>query len=149
MQSVTYDAPDTGQLYLVAPRRCPSTPIRRSRSGSPDRDALDIAALFAKFPRAHVLPALINEQVTPESLAHARAFLARATVDDTVVVFIAGHGILSPDASAEFLFVPYAFDRAPPARPAIPFSTLEALVQDTLARRRLLLIDSCAFGGPR
>jgi len=144
VQSVTYDAPDIGQLYVVtigvSKYRDPSLDL-----GLADRDALDIAAIFGTFPRTHVL-SMVNEQVTLLSLAGVREFLQRTTVNDTVVVFIAGHGIRSPDVHEEFLFVPYAFDRTRPRETAIPFSTLEGLIEGAAARRRLLLIDSCVSG---
>jgi uncharacterized caspase-like protein len=145
VQPVHYEARTKGELYFIA------LGVSRYNEqsialGFADRDASDLTAVFSKLAGQPMRPALVNEHATASALAEAGAYLDQATVDDTVVVFVAGHGTLSPDGSAEFLFLPYEFDPARPLETAVRLSTLETLLSNVKARRRLLLIDSCVSG---
>jgi uncharacterized caspase-like protein len=88
--------------------------------------------------------ALKDHEVTRQSVAEARAWLKGTDVDDTVVVFISGHGVL--DAGFDYWFGTVNFDFLHPERAGIGFADLEALVDDIPARRKLLLMDTCNSG---
>ena len=61
------------------------------------KDASDVARTLGEVRKGTVARVYSDAQVTRESLAEARKFLEQAKVDDTVVVFVAGHGLLADD----------------------------------------------------
>jgi uncharacterized caspase-like protein len=73
----------------------------------------------------------------------ARTFLAEATVDDVVVVFLAGHGVLLGD---DYYFLPADFDPDDIPRTALAYQEIEGLLEAIPARQKLLLVDSCHAG---
>jgi uncharacterized caspase-like protein len=82
----------------------------------------------------------------PGALHEAReTFLLRARDEDTIVVLVAGHGVLSELGDYWFLT-----PAATPARPyaGVPRRDLEALVtwQRLHARRRIMFLDTCHAG---
>jgi uncharacterized caspase-like protein len=88
--------------------------------------------------------ALLDEDAPREKILAARRFISRAGVDDIVVVFFAGHGLLDRDAT--FYFATVDTDFSQPARRAVAFQQLDDLLDGIPARHRLLLIDACHSG---
>jgi WD40 repeat protein len=113
------------------------------------KDALDLAATLelskGTFRDVHTLT-FVNEQVTVEAFARAKAMLSKATVDDTVVVFVAGHGTHSRDAAADYLYLLHGTERGRLRETTASFDLVEGLVSDLHARRKLLLLDTCESG---
>jgi WD40 repeat protein len=112
------------------------------------QDALDLEAFFKKnkgkkFDKVYT-KVFADAAATRESLGAARELLERAGIDDTVVVFVAGHGLY--DASDTYYFLGHEADTANLAGTAIPFETIEDLVQGLASRKKLLLMDTCASG---
>lgn len=111
------------------------------------KDAKDVAAAFAaqKGPLADVrVLTLLDKDVTRESLDKARAFLKPATVADRVVVFVAGHGLL--DDKKDYYLATWDLDFAAPALRGIRYESLQQLLDETPARRKVLLMDACHSG---
>lgn len=115
------------------------------------KDALDLTEvakamqggkLFARV-ETHVLT---DAQVTKESLQHATEWLADARPEDTLVVFLAGHGGYSTDADAEYFFLTHDADAKRLRETAAPFELVENLVRDVKPRKKLLLVDTCNSG---
>jgi uncharacterized caspase-like protein len=67
-------------------------------------------------------------------------------VDDTVVVFVAGHGTHARDAAADYYFATHEIDVHDIPHTSAPYELIEALFEGTAARRRLLLMDTCESG---
>ncbi len=111
-----------------------------------DKDATDLGNLFAGGDVADHVLTLTDAQVTREGIQGAKAFLAGARVEDTVVVFVAGHGTSTLDSAADYLFVTHDFDLARPRETAAPFELIEDLLADIAPRRKLLLLDTCESG---
>jgi WD40 repeat protein/uncharacterized caspase-like protein len=112
------------------------------------KDAQDVLNLLPQgkgktFSAAYTL-ALLNEDATREKILAARNFISRAGVDDIVVVFFAGHGLLDRDAN--FYFATVDTDFSAPSSRAITFQQLDMLLDGIPARHRLLLIDACHSG---
>jgi WD40 repeat protein len=108
------------------------------------KDARDVGHYFSDHsPSAHVL-VLPDEEATRTNVLKAKSFLSTARVDDHVIVFIAGHGIL--DEKGDYFFAPYDMDFSAPSTHGVSFADLEALLSDITARHKLLLIDSCHAG---
>ena len=113
------------------------------------QDALDLADAFSRmgvaFRRVQA-STFVNEQVTPEVIAGAKALLSEASPDDTLVVFIGGHGVHDTDPGATYYFLTYGADLGDLARTAANFDLLEELLQGVAPRKKLFLMDTCESG---
>jgi WD40 repeat protein len=111
------------------------------------KDADDLAALLEskknKFGEVHVLRVL-NENATRENILAARQFLMQSKVDDEVIVFAAGHGLL--DDQLDYYFATTDIDFAHPAQRGLTYETIESLLDGIPARKKLLLMDTCHSG---
>ncbi|HEX8531055.1 MAG TPA: WD40 repeat domain-containing protein, partial [Cytophagales bacterium] len=112
-----------------------------------DRDASQVSALLnntrKRYRRVHT-KVLLNEAVTRENFLTLNAFLAGAGVDDVVVIFMAGHGLL--DAGKNYYFATYDLRFDQPGDRGIPYAALEALLDGLKSRKKLLLLDTCHSG---
>lgn len=118
------------------------------RLGFPAKDATDLAKLLSRmdgFNRVHV-HTFLDEDVTTRTLRDAKALLVDATTDDTVIVFVAGHGLHDDTANAEYYFLTQDADPERLEETAAPFSLIEDLLAGIAPRRKLLLLDTCESG---
>ena len=91
------------------------------------------------------LRAVVDGEVTREKVAAAaKELFAPAKVDDRVILFFAGHGLL--DARAGYFFGTSDLDFENPAERGLSFDAMEALFSGLPARHRLMLVDTCAAG---
>lgn len=148
--SVTYEAPRKGgDLYLVA--------LAVEDFGDdeldlryPIKDADDVIARFEEeagdaYRDVHVRR-LVDGEVTRGALSRLKdEFLWDAGPDDTLLVFVAGHGVRTRSGDYYFL-TPGATLENP--YDGIPRNDLYELVEwkGLEARRRMLLIDTCQAG---
>jgi hypothetical protein len=113
-------------------------------------DATSVAAaLKAQAVRAFdeviVVDVVTDENATREKILAARESLGAATVDDGVVIFFAGHGILDRQ-SFEYYFATHDVEFGNPKTRGIRMEELFELLSSTKARMRLLLLDTCHAG---
>ncbi len=87
---------------------------------------------------------LFNEHVTREKLPGVKEKLMNSKVDDIVIVYVSGHGLLSD--SLDFYFATYDMDFEHPETRGISFDELESLLDGIPARKKLLLMDACHSG---
>jgi WD40 repeat protein len=113
------------------------------------KDVLDVAHYVRNvskgFAKTHV-QTYVDEQVTKQAITNAKKFLESATVADTVVVFVAGHGTWSRGPTSDYYFLTHDFDLGDIEQSAASFSLIEDLLQDVRPQRKLLLIDTCESG---
>jgi MYXO-CTERM domain-containing protein len=118
--------------------------------GYAHKDALDLVEVArqmqGKLYARVAANAFVDEQVTRESLKHAKALLQGAKPEDTLVVFVAGHGGYSRDAAAEYYYLTHEADAHHLRETAAPFELVEDLVRDVQPRQKLLLLDTCSSG---
>ena len=110
------------------------------------KDADDLAELIAGnegSSRTKVLR-LLDGDATLKHIIAAKDFLATAGVDDTVIVFVAGHGIL--DDKYDYYFATTDVDFERPVQRGLPFKALEDLLDGISSRRKLLMVDTCNSG---
>jgi len=112
------------------------------------KDATDMAQYFQANPgpyrQIHAL-ALTNENATRESVvSQTRAFFKRATVNDHVILFLAGHGLL--DKKLDYWFGTVDIDFDDPSSRGLSYQAIETLLTDIAPLRRLLLVDTCNAG---
>jgi hypothetical protein len=87
---------------------------------------------------------LINEEVTRDNLLKIRPWLEASSVDDQVILFVSGHGLLNDEN--DFFYATHETDFADPAQGGIRFEEIESLLDEIPARKKLLLIDACHSG---
>jgi uncharacterized caspase-like protein len=118
------------------------------------KDAEDLGALLREraqspgakqaFDQVVVLDALTNERATAEKIHQAREAFSPATVNDTVILFFAGHGMT--DGRLDFYLAPYDMVFSAPQQHGISIKEMESILGSSHSRRRLLLIDACHSG---
>lgn len=109
------------------------------------KDASDLSlAIQTSFLGDSEILLLRNEEVTKKAPEQIRQFLARATENDEVVAFGAGHGVL--DGNLDYYFCSHEFDPTDPASTCIRFDDLVDALSSTKALKRLLLLDTCHSG---
>ena len=110
------------------------------------KDAIDIENLFNSsdyFGTVHT-KSITDEEVVLESLDEISAFLAQADVDDFVLIFVAGHGVL--DENFDYYFASYDMNFNYPSERGIPYKKIEELVDGIKALKKLLILDTCHSG---
>lgn len=147
-RSVTYGVETRGSLYYVG---FGVSKYKESRLdlAFAHKDAQDLGKSFDRmkgiFDKVES-KIFVNEAVDPAAFDKAHELLAKAKADDTIVVFVAGHGIHARDKEATYYYVVHASDPRNLAQTGVPFERLEGLFDGITARRRLLLLDTCESG---
>ena len=112
------------------------------------KDATDIIArLKGKVANSHeqVKELLLTDKdVTRENLTKIREFLKSAKIDDTVLIFVAGHGLL--DSKYDYYFGTTDIDFNNPAEKGIAFDDFDDLLAELPTLKKSLLIDTCHAG---
>jgi len=85
-----------------------------------------------------------NEEVTLENIRQLSDFVEDAGVNDVVIVFIAGHGVLNHEL--DYYLSTYDIDFMSPEVKGIPYDELEGLLDKTKSRKKVLFIDACHSG---
>jgi uncharacterized caspase-like protein len=87
---------------------------------------------------------LLNEDVTLENIRNLSDFLGKPRVDDVVMIFIAGHGLL--DSNLDYYFSTYDIDFLHPSVKGLAYDELDVLLGNTHSRKKVLLLDACHSG---
>jgi len=110
------------------------------------KDAADIAQYFSENNPLDslVVMELKNRDVTLENIKELKNQLKNVEVYDALILFVAGHGVLSEDL--DFYFSSYDIDFSSPADRGIPYTVLEDLLDDCRSRYKCFLLDACHSG---
>jgi WD40 repeat protein len=111
-----------------------------------DKDANDIAALFKKnkiFKHRHEL-ILTNEEVVLENLPKIEKLISKSKVQDVVLFFIAGHGVL--DANYNYYLASYDMDFINPQNRGILYNDISEIFKNVKSRNKVILLDACHSG---
>jgi WD40 repeat protein/uncharacterized caspase-like protein len=112
-----------------------------------DKDAKDLANFLESkkdsFGQVKVVK-LLNGEAVRENILRSRDTLGQAQVDDLVIVFFAGHGML--DAKLDYYFATADIDFRDPARRGLRYEEIEGMLDGLRARRKLLMMDTCHSG---
>jgi WD40 repeat protein len=145
---INYDVKRTKpNLYLIT--------IGSSKYKNPDfnlkfagKDANDIRILFESgkdnFDNIYVKQ-YIDEQVKREDILSLKSsFLKNSKANDVVIIYYAGHGILS--SNKDYFLATYDIDFDNPMRGGLAYEELENLLDGIPAIKKLLFIDACHSG---
>jgi hypothetical protein len=110
------------------------------------KDAMDIVKSFEqnKYYGKVQTMLLKDQEVILENLDQLRSFLNLADINDQVIIFIAGHGVL--DANFNYYFASHDIDFQNPSGRGIPYEMIEALLDGIKPLKKLLLMDTCHSG---
>lgn len=113
------------------------------------KDALDLRAAFERYSGSYrhvIAKTYIDDAVTRENILKAGELLKNASVDDTVVILVSGHGSYDLSKEAAYYFGTYNIDPKNLAGTAVSFEDIESLLRDIAPRSKLLLLDTCESG---
>jgi hypothetical protein len=114
------------------------------------KDGRDIVSLFSSLSISNldfsqiIIDTLFNSNATKENFLNLKQKLLSSHIDDQVVVFVSGHGLLNKEM--DFFFATYDMDFNEPDKRGISFDALESLLDSIPARKKLLLMDACHSG---
>lgn len=110
------------------------------------KDAKDLTRALKKqnrFRKIHET-LLLDSAATRDNILATRSKLEKSRVDDEVVVFVAGHGLL--DKELDYYFATPDIDFDNPIARGLSYEQLEFLLDGIPARRKVLLMDTCYSG---
>jgi hypothetical protein len=114
------------------------------------KDGKDIASLFSSLAAPEggygkvFIDTLFNKSATRKNFFNLKQKLSASKVDDEVVVFVSGHGLLNKNL--DFYYATYNIDFRNPQKNGISFDELESILDGIPARKKLLLMDACHSG---
>lgn len=111
------------------------------------KDAEDINAFFNEKgnPFSSVNTVMLKDaDVTLENVELLKEFVSQAGVNDVVILFAAGHGVL--DAKLDYYFASHNMDFQDPATLGIPYELFEEIMDLTKSRKKVMFIDACHSG---
>jgi len=110
------------------------------------KDASDIITAFQKDKFfSHVFSkTLTDSEVVLENLSQLKPFFKNADINDQVIIFVAGHGVL--DANFDYYFASYDMDFQNPSARGIPYEMIESLLDGIKPLKKLLFMDTCHSG---
>lgn len=111
------------------------------------KDAKDLAELFSSqtnlFEHVHHLNYL-NENATPANVKATRDRLMNSKINDHVIFFFAGHGLLSKELN--YFLAMHHIDFKNPSAGGMAYEDVENLLAHIPSRNKLILIDACHSG---
>lgn len=145
--SIRYDIPPRKPNLYVVSVGVSTYQDSRFQLTYADKDASDLADLLSR-KAAHYsevkVRRILNRDATRETILKAREFLKGSQVDDIVVLFFAGHGLL--DSKLDYFYATADVDFAEPAKRGLHYDAIESLLDGIPARKKLLLMDTCHSG---
>ena len=87
---------------------------------------------------------LFNENITIENIKLALGNLQNSTINDHLIIYIAGHGIL--DANLDYYLATYNINFENPAENGLSYAFMEDILDQIPARTKTLFMDACHSG---
>jgi hypothetical protein len=111
------------------------------------KDAGDISNMFKSnnksYKKIRTLE-IYDTEATRENIIKAKDFLKNSDINDVVIVFFAGHGMLDDDM--DYYLATNDIDFYDPGKRGLKYDMLEGLMNEIPARKKILLIDACHSG---
>lgn len=110
------------------------------------KDAKDIANLFKynrEFKETHIT-LITDKDVSKSRLETEISILQKAQIDDVILVFFAGHGIL--DQNLNYFLSTYSINFHHPEIGGIDYNQLELQLGNLPCRNKIIMIDACHSG---
>ncbi len=148
LRYIDYDKKTIGDLYYVgfgvSKYKDPALDLKYA-----DKDAKDLAELFLEmkdaFSKVHI-KTFVNQQVSIRNMKVARKFLNDAKVDDTLVLFVAGHGLHDIGEKSTYYYLTHHAELDNLDSTALSYDAFEEFLTWVAPREKLFLIDACESG---
>lgn len=116
--------------------------------GFAHKDAQDLARALSKAQGFSAVETFVrvDRDVNAEQIKAAKRLLATASAQDTVVLFIAGHGLHDDDDAAHYYYLVHGSKPNDLAGTAVTFEFIEDLLDGIAPRRKLFFMDTCDSG---
>lgn len=114
-----------------------------------DKDAKDLETVILQMRPAYdnvYTKTFLNSEATAENIKKAKDFLKTATIDDTVILFLAGHGGYDKGKDPQYYYLPYEADQNNLTGTGVVFENIEDLLTGIKPRKKLFLLDTCESG---
>lgn len=110
------------------------------------KDAKDVNEVFSALEVFETVShlTLTDEDVTATAMEEIKEFLSRATINDMVVIYVAGHGLL--DENFDYYYAVHDVDFNHPSSKGWSYELFEQLLSSSKANKKLLLFDTCHGG---
>ena len=110
------------------------------------KDARDVANLMmgSKSVEEKNVLEITDVEAGREKILEIKQHLMESKVNDKVLVFVAGHGVL--DENLDYYLATHDMDFANPSLKGLPYEELENILDGIPARNKLLMIDACHSG---
>lgn len=114
-----------------------------------DKDVKDLQTTISRMRSAYDdvhIKTFLNNEVTAGNIRKAADFLKNSKVDDTVILFFAGHGAYDKNKDPKYYYLPYDADPANLTSTGVDFESIENILSDIKPRKKLFLLDTCESG---
>ena len=112
------------------------------------KDAKDLDAFFKTNEKGIYQSVntkiLTDDEVNTANVLALKAFLSQAKINDIVIVFVAGHGVLDQNFDYYFATHPMVFNN--PKLKGMAYEDLESLLDGIKAKKKILIMDTCHSG---
>jgi WD40 repeat protein len=111
------------------------------------KDGRDLAVLFSKHRgifKNVVSHQLFDKDVTTANVLKLRDELHKSNVNDVVMIFVSGHGLL--DKNLDYYFATHNVNFSNPQESGLHYDDLETLLDGIPSRNKVLMIDACHSG---
>lgn len=137
---------DLPKLYLVSvgTSNYKDTKFNLEYAAKDANDMIDLYKSNSKNFSEVITIKLTNEEVKKENFDKIKTKLAEAGVNDQVVFFIAGHGVLND--SYDYYYGTSDIDFNNPEARGLPYEKLEEILASIKPIKKLLIMDTCHSG---
>jgi len=111
------------------------------------KDANDLAGLLNESNDVYssiYQKVLTDQEVLKDNFKALKSFLKGASIDDVVLVFIAGHGVL--DSEYDYYYGTHNIDFNNPQSYGLKYAEIENVLDGIKPLRKLLIMDTCHSG---
>lgn len=111
------------------------------------KDAKDLADIFSGTNEIYgtvFTKVVTNQEAVTDNIEGLKSFFAQAGIDDVVMVFVAGHGLL--DANYDYYYGTHNVNFNNPSEHGLAYHILESLLDNIAPLKRILIMDTCHSG---
>ncbi|MCB9188011.1 MAG: caspase family protein [Flavobacteriales bacterium] len=111
------------------------------------KDAKDLAKIFETNKGIYgqvFTKTITDKESTIENIKNLKEFFDNAKIDDVVMVFVAGHGLL--DVNYDYYYGTHNVNFNKPSEHGLAYNLLEALLDNIAPLKRILIMDTCHSG---
>lgn len=113
------------------------------------KDVIDMAKTFSnlkKYYKDIKTYIYTDKEVTLKTITQAKKHLTNTNPEDTLILFIAGHGVHDTDDERTYYYITHNAKLDDLKNTAAPFEKIEELLQGIPPRQKLFLMDTCQSG---